>query len=61
MPTNNQDRVFSEEMETFIETKVNGAALDSAISWIGSNLDPDDVFDEKQLSNWAESNGYIKE
>jgi len=36
-------------------------SLDSAIEWMQSQLDPDDVFTEKQLENWAESNGYTKD
>ena len=33
--------------------------LDVAITWISSNLDPQDVFTEDQLGQWAENNGYI--
>ena len=34
--------------------------LDDIIDWIGKNLDPEDVFREKLLKEWAESNGYIE-
>lgn len=59
MPTHRQDFGFSEEMKTHVE--VNLKSLDTAISWMQSNLEPEDIFSEKQLSNWAEANGYIKE
>lgn len=35
--------------------------LDDAIEWIKSYLLPEDVFDPKQLKDWAEGNGYVKE
>lgn len=56
MPTNRHDFDFSEEMKSHVE--VNAKSLDSAISWMQQNLEPEDIFSEKQLSNWAESNGY---
>lgn len=63
MPSTSKDREFSELMNNSVETTVivNTSALDEAISWIGSNLEPDDVFSDKDLSQWAESNGYVKE
>lgn len=35
--------------------------LVDAILWMQQNLEPEDIFSEKQLSNWAEANGYTKE
>lgn len=62
MPTGKQDSDFASSMEEDVKTEitVGKGALDNAIWWMQKNLDPDDVFDEKQLSAWAESNGYIK-
>ena len=37
-----------------------GNILDDAINWIQSNLQPEDVFDEEKLKDWAEDNGYVK-
>jgi hypothetical protein len=38
--------------------------LDKAISWISSNLTPEDVFTSEDLENvaidWAYDNGYVK-
>lgn len=59
MPTQQQDASFSYEMDSHVQTKTT--ALDAAIFWIRQNLEPEDIFSEKQLSNWAEANGYIKE
>lgn len=35
--------------------------LDDFIEWIQVNMKPYDVFNDKQLSAWAEENGYTKE
>lgn len=35
--------------------------LDDAIGWIQSNMEPEDVFDTKQLSQWAIDNGFVEE
>ena len=35
--------------------------FDEVLTWIRSNRNPDDVFDEKDLSKWATENGYTKE
>jgi hypothetical protein len=62
MPTTKQDSDFADLMKDNVdEVKMSKTALDEAVSWIGDNLDPDDVFNEKSLSAWAESNGYVKE
>lgn len=62
MATQRQDADFAEVMKDSVdEIKMSSTALDNAVEWIGSQLDPEDVFSEKQLSAWAESNGYSKE
>lgn len=62
MPTGNQDKAFAEEMSQSVdEVKMSSGALDNAIAWIENNLSPDDVFGDKKLEAWAESNGYTKE
>lgn len=62
MPTNSQDKAFAEVMKDQIdEIKISHSSLDEAISWIGSNLQPDDVFSIADLESWAEDNGYVKE
>jgi hypothetical protein len=63
MSTARQDNNFSSLMEDLLETKVtvSGLALESAIDFISSEFEPEDIFTEKQLTDWAERNGFIKE
>ena len=62
MPTGTQDKSFAELMKDSIdEVKMSTSSLDNAIEWIGENLQPEDVFSEKELERWAESNGFVKE
>ena len=62
MPTNRQETDFAKVMKDNVdEVKMSTTSLDSAIEWMQSQLDPDDVFTEKRLENWAESNGYTKD
>lgn len=59
MPTNGQDKNFAEEMaQQLDELKMSSSTLDNAIQWMQDNLEPDDVFTEKQLKDWADRNGY---
>ncbi len=57
MPTVRQDRDFRD----IVREMIGDSVLQEAIDYISSNLDPDEVFDEKDLKNWAENNGYVKE
>jgi len=57
MTSYKQDKDF----QAIIQEMIPSDALSSAIDYISHNLDPEDVFDEKTLSVWAENNGYIKE
>ena len=62
MPTQREDSEFADVMKDSVdEVKMSSTALDNAIDWISSNLNPDEVFDEKQLKEWAESNSYTKD
>ena len=62
MPTTSQDKFFAETMRDSVdEIKMSNGTLDNAIDWIAGNLNPDEVFSNKDLSAWAESNGYTKE
>jgi len=42
----------------FLSTVISNALLEEAIDWIKSNLNPEDVFDEKDLEFWAYENGF---
>ena len=63
MPSAQQERNFASEMQDAAEAEITIKtwALDKAIEFIGDELDPEDVFSEKKLEQWAESNGYTKE
>jgi len=50
--------VLQQEQE-FIE--VISPSLDTVILWIKQNLNPEDVFDEDDLIDWAENNGYFSD
>jgi len=34
--------------------------LDQIVAWIQEEMEPQDVFDDTQLSAWAEANDYVK-
>jgi len=53
MSTASQDREFLNEV-------IGTSLLENAIEWIKDNLEPEDVFDEKDLEHWAEMNDYQK-
>lgn len=50
MITLQQEREFMENISP---------TLDEVIEWIKNNLNPEDVFDEDDLIEWAEDNGYF--
>jgi len=50
-----------QQNKAFTEALLPQYPLDEAVDFIQSNLDPADVFTDKQLCDWAESNGYKKE
>lgn len=76
MPSARDDQKFRDE----IGSQLPSDLLDTALSWISSNLSPNDVFSDKEifeaaadlgepdsvfserrLIEWAEQNGYTKE
>lgn len=59
MPTNRQEKEFAEEMNGY--NSVASGSLRAAMEWMADNLEPEDVFDDKKLSAWAEANGWVKE
>jgi hypothetical protein len=34
-------------------------SLDEAIEWIKSNMNPEDVFDDRDLRQWADDNDFV--
>ena len=65
MTTASKDRAFLDKLD--LSSKINDAVSDStaglletAIDWIKNNLEPIDVFSERDLETWAENNGFIR-
>ena len=54
MPTKQQE-------QEFVAAVVYGPLLQISLDWIQANLNPEDVFTERQLRAWAESNGYVED
>ena len=61
MATSKLEREFISLMDAHVTFEVSDSSLSDAISFIGDNYSPEDVFSIKDLENWAESNGYVKE
>jgi len=55
--TSKQDREFLDDVFEFLR---NDGLLEKTIDWIAGNLNPDDVFSERDLKSWADENGYVK-
>jgi hypothetical protein len=51
-----QERDFVREITSSLEPIL----LPYAVEYISRNMNPEDVFPDKDLEYWAESNGYIK-
>jgi len=50
----------SSEDRRFLEEVIGSRVLESAIDWIQNNLNPSDVFTERDLDSWATLNDYEK-
>ena len=48
----------SKQDEQFIAAVINDRLLEAAIEWIAEEFDPEDVFSELELQEWAENFGY---
>ena len=52
---------FSHKLtEQFITEVMQQDFLDTVVVWIGDRLLPEEVFNEKQLEDWAFDNGFRK-
>lgn len=51
MTTLEQDKAFLEEV-------ISTDLLERAVDWISENLEPDDVFTEARLKEWALANDF---
>jgi hypothetical protein len=60
MPTSKQDKDFASAMDQHTHFD-DCYGLDAAITWIGENLAPEDVFTDSDLKCWALENGFSEE
>ena len=56
MTSSRQDNAYREMVLGEIASSIQ---LDEVIGWIKSNLNPEDVFDEKDLRQWADENDFV--
>jgi len=45
----------------FISEVISSTLLEQAMQFIADNFEPGDIFEEDELREWANENGYIKE
>jgi hypothetical protein len=48
------------QQQEFIRSITAASLLEDAIEWIKSHLNPEEVFGEQALAEWAEENGWKK-
>ena len=56
--SSNQDRSFR---SLLIDQLNLDQQYDWILEWIAEEFNPDDIFDNERLNEWAIENGYIKE
>ena len=44
----------------FIAAVISTSLLEDAIEWIANNLEPEDVFGDARMKEWAEYAGYVE-
>jgi hypothetical protein len=57
MITRNDERMFKD----MVTSDIPDSILHSAINWIKDNLNPDDVFEDDKLEEWAKENGFVED
>jgi hypothetical protein len=45
----------------FIREVISSTLLEQAMQFIADNFEPEDIFEEDVMREWANENGYIKE
>ena len=54
-------RTSARQDSNFINEMFSSTLLEQAMQFIADNFEPEDIFEEDILKQWAEDNGYIKE
>ena len=50
----------SKQNSDFCDAMYGKYLLDKVLEWVQSNMNVDDVFQEVQLREWAEDNGFVE-
>jgi len=50
----------SKEDSDFISEVISQTLLEESMQWIGDNLNPEEVFSERKLAEWATENGFVE-
>jgi hypothetical protein len=53
-------RTTNSEDADFIKAVISTTLLEEAAKYIAENFDPEDVYSEEQLENWALENDFVK-
>ncbi len=48
---------YAAQDKQFVAAVISDCLLEEAIDWIQTNMNPEDVFSEDDLSTWADNNG----
>lgn len=51
----------AQQDKAFVVSVISLSLLEEAIDWISHNLEPEDVFDDANLREWARDNGFVEE
>ena len=54
-------RTSARQDSNFINEMFSSTLLEQAMQFIADNFEPEDIFEEDVMKQWAEDNGYIKE
>lgn len=54
-------RTSARQDSNFINEMFSTTLLEQAMQFIVDNFEPEDIFEEDVMKQWAEDNGYIKE
>jgi len=54
-------RISAKQNKDFTDAIMPTWPLDTAVEWINSNMEPDEVFTEDKLEAWALNNGFQKQ
>ena len=54
-------RTSTRQDSNFISEMFSSTLLEQAMQFIAENFKPEDIFEEDEMKEWANENGYIKE